>query len=58
MSNACNRESAPGQARDAFHRPGTFLPGHAKVGGRKKGTPNAIPPTKTDGLSAISNSSL
>jgi hypothetical protein len=32
----------PGRARDASERPGTFKPGHKKLGGRKKGTPNAI----------------
>jgi hypothetical protein len=33
--------TGPGE-RDAFQRPGSFKPGHAKVGGRKQGTPNAI----------------
>jgi hypothetical protein len=42
MTNAFNRGTAPGRARDASERPGTFKPGHKKVGGRKKGTPNAL----------------
>lgn len=42
MTNPSNRGSAPGRARDPSKRPGTFKRGHAKVGGRKKGTPNAI----------------
>ena len=42
MTNPFNRGTAPGRARDASERPGTFKPGHKKVGGRKKGTPNAL----------------
>src|SRR5690349_14420958 len=42
MSNPLNRGSSPDRARDASQRPGTFKPGHKKVGGRKKGTPNAL----------------
>jgi hypothetical protein len=42
MTNAFNRGTAPGRARDALQRPGTFKPGHKKLGGRKKGTPNAL----------------
>ena len=42
MSNPFNRASAPGRARDAWTRPGSFKSGHAKLGGRKKGTPNLI----------------
>ena len=42
MTNAFNRGTAPGRARDASERPGTFKPGHKKLGGRKKGTPNAL----------------
>ena len=42
MSNPFTRGSAPGRARDASQRPGSFKPGHKKVGGRKKGTPNRI----------------
>ena len=36
MSNPFTRGSAPGRARDASQRPGSFKPGHKKVGGRKK----------------------
>ena len=42
MSNPFTRGSAPGRARDASQRPGSFKPGHKKLGGRKKGTPNRI----------------
>jgi len=42
MTNPLNRGTAPGRARDASERPGTFKPGHKKLGGRKKGTPNAL----------------
>ena len=42
MTNASNRGTAPGRARDASQRPGSFKPGHKKLGGRKKGTPNAL----------------
>jgi hypothetical protein len=42
VSNPLNRGTAPGRERDASQRPGTFKPGHKKVGGRKKGTPNAL----------------
>jgi hypothetical protein len=42
MSNPFSRGSAPGRARDADQRRGSFKPGHEKVGGRKKGTPNRI----------------
>jgi len=42
MTNPFNRGTAPGRARDASERPGTFKPGHKKLGGRKKGTPNAL----------------
>jgi hypothetical protein len=42
MTDAFTRGTAPGRARDASQRPGSFKPGHAKVGGRKKGTPNAL----------------
>jgi hypothetical protein len=42
MSNPLNRGSSPDRARDASQRPGTFKPGHKKMGGRKKGTPNAL----------------
>jgi hypothetical protein len=42
MANPFNRGSAPDRARDAWTRPGSFKSGHAKLGGRKKGTPNLI----------------
>ena len=42
MGNPFNRGSAPGRARDASQRSGSFKPGHQKLGGRKKGTPNRI----------------
>src|SRR5580693_10623737 len=42
MSNPFSRGSAPGRARDADQRRGSFKPGHKKVGGRRKGTPNRI----------------
>lgn len=42
MTSRFNRGSSPGRARDASERPGSFKPGHAKLGGRKKGTPNAM----------------
>ena len=42
MANPFNRGSAPDRARDARTRPGSFKSGHAKLGGRKKGTPNLI----------------
>ena len=35
---------APGRARDADQRSGSFKPGHKKLGGRKRGTPNAASP--------------
>jgi len=42
MTNPFNRGSAPDRARDWFQRPGSFKPGHKKLGGRKKKTPNRI----------------
>ena len=42
MTNPLNRGTAPGRARDASERPGSFKPGHKKLGGRKRGTPNAL----------------
>jgi hypothetical protein len=42
VSNSVNRGTTPARARDASQRPGTFKPGHKKLGGRKKGTPNLI----------------
>ena len=44
MTNPFNRGSAPGRARDALQRSGSFEPGHKKRGGRKKGSRNVISP--------------
>jgi hypothetical protein len=44
MTNAFARGSAPGRARDASERSGSFKKGHKKLGGRQKGTPNALSP--------------
>lgn len=44
MANAFTRGSAPGRARDESERPNSFEKGHQKMGGRKKGTPNALSP--------------
>ena len=44
MTNPFNRGSAPDRARDPWQNPATFEPGHAKLGGRKKGTRNVITP--------------
>ena len=43
MTSVFGRGSAPGRARSAQQRPGSFERGHPKMGGRKKGTPNRIP---------------
>jgi len=43
MTSVFGRGSAPGRARSAQQRPGSFKRGHPKMGGRKKGTPNRIP---------------
>jgi len=42
MPNPFTRGSAPGRARDASQRSGSFKPGHESRGRRKKGTPNKI----------------
>jgi hypothetical protein len=42
MTNRLARNSAPGRARDAWQRPGSFKKGHKKLGGRKRGTPNVM----------------
>jgi hypothetical protein len=44
MTNPFNRGSAPGRARDALQRSGSFEPGHKKRGGRKKRSRNVISP--------------
>jgi hypothetical protein len=42
VSNPLNRGTTPDRARDASQRPGSFKPGHKKLGGRRKGTPKAL----------------
>jgi hypothetical protein len=42
VKNPHKRGSAPDRAREASDRPGSFKKGRKKVGGRKKGTPNAF----------------
>ena len=44
MTNAFNRGSAPGRARDTLQRTGSFEPGHKKRGGRKQGSRNLVSP--------------
>lgn len=41
MTNQNMRGSAPGRAREAYQRPGSFKLGRTKRGGRRRGTPNA-----------------
>jgi hypothetical protein len=43
MKNSFDRGNSPGRARDDLERHEGFKRGHKKFGGRKKGTPNAIP---------------
>jgi hypothetical protein len=50
MSDPFRRGSAPDRARGELQRPGSFKPGHKKLGGRKKGTPNAL---SADYVSAV-----
>jgi hypothetical protein len=45
QTNAFNRGNAWDRARDSWQRPGSFEPGHKKLGGRKKRTPNRISPS-------------
>jgi hypothetical protein len=40
--NRLMRGSAPNRAREASQRPDSFEKGHAKMGGRKCGTPNVV----------------
>ena len=42
MTNPFKRGSAPDRARADYERPGSFRKGHKKLGGRTRGTPNAI----------------
>jgi hypothetical protein len=44
QTNAFNRGSAPGRARDSWQRPGSFKTGHQKRGGRQKGARNKLGP--------------
>ena len=55
MGNPFTRGSAPGRARDASQRPGSFKPGHKKVGGRKKGTPNRISAACKQAIMAVAD---
>jgi hypothetical protein len=50
MASAFTRGSAPGRARDASERSGSFNKGHKKVGGRQKGTPNLLSPEYRDAV--------
>jgi hypothetical protein len=45
MTSPFSRGNSLGRARDDLQRPEGFKQGHKKLGGRKKGTPNAIPGT-------------
>jgi hypothetical protein len=49
-ANPYSRGTSPGRARP--HHRGSFLRGHAKVGGRQKGTPNAISPSARKAITA------
>jgi len=42
MTDLFKRGTAPGRARSADKRTGSFKPGHKKLGGRKRGTPNVF----------------
>ena len=42
MTNPLKRGSAPNRDHPDYERPGSFEPGHQKVGGRKRGTPNVL----------------
>ncbi len=42
MTHRLTRGSEPKRAREASQRPHSFEKGHAKVGGRKQGTPNVM----------------
>jgi hypothetical protein len=44
MANPFTRGTAPGRTQLAHLRRGSFKPGHAKLGGRKRGTPNLVSP--------------
>jgi hypothetical protein len=49
-ANPFTRGTCPGRARPR-HR-ASFAPGHAKRGGRQKGTPNAISPRARKAIAA------
>lgn len=49
-ANPFTRGTSPGRARP--HHRASFLRGHAKVGGRQKGTPNAISPSARKAITA------
>jgi hypothetical protein len=42
MANPFTRGTAPFRAQPAAARPSTFKPGHQKLGGRERGTPNLL----------------
>ena len=42
MTNPLKRGSAPNRDHPDYERPGSFKPGHQKIGGRKRGTPNVL----------------
>jgi hypothetical protein len=52
MTNPFSRGSAPGRAREVWQRPGSFKPGHRKVGGRHERTRNKITPETRQALLA------
>ena len=41
------RGSAPNRDHPDYERPGSFKPGHQKIGGRKRGTPNVLTAEQT-----------
>ena len=49
------RGSAPGRARSASQRPGSFQVGHKKLGGRKRGTPNKATSEYREALFEVAN---
>ena len=42
MMNPLKRGSAPNRDHSDYERRGSSKPGHQKVGGRKRGTPNVL----------------
>ncbi len=55
MTNPLRRGSAPGRARAASQRPGSFQVGHRKLGGRKRGTPNKATREYREALIEVAN---